>query len=233
MLVARCDGEADTPAMKPSNSLLIVDVVLKLSLVALLAVGAFSGLDQFEGKAFGGRLIAYPIAVLVLPAAWRAFARPRPFPYLADVLITAPFLIDVLGNAADLYDTVAWWDDANHFFNWLLLSAGAGLLIARTRIDARWQLAGLVIGFGAVSAIGWELAEYVTFIRDSPELATAYEDTLGDLALGTTGSLVAAFLVTRWAGRPTRAIVRPVTRRLPLPAPRAAPVGRGDSPGRT
>jgi hypothetical protein len=50
----------------------------------------------------------------------------------------------------------------------------------------------------------WELAEYVAFIRDSPELATAYEDTLGDLALGTAGSVVAAAAVASWAARPTR-----------------------------
>jgi hypothetical protein len=181
--------------MKLRDPLLALDVGAKLLLVALLAFGAFSGLQQFEGKAFGGRLIAYPIAVLVLPAAWRLFARRRPFPALADLLITAPFLIDVLGNAFDLYDTVDWWDDANHFFNWALLSAGAGLLLARSR-PPRWQLAVMVVGFGAASAIVWELAEYVAFIRDSPELATAYEDTLGDLALGTTGSLVAAIAVT-------------------------------------
>lgn len=176
------------------SGLAIVDIAIKLALVGLLAFGAFSGLQQFEGKAFGGRLIAYPIAVMVLPVAWRLFARPRPFPYLADLLISAPFLIDVLGNAADLYDTVDWWDDANHFFNWLLLSSGAGLLVGRSRIQA-WQLAGLVIGFGATSAVIWELAEYVAFVRDSPELATAYEDTLGDLALGTLGSVVAAVVI--------------------------------------
>ena len=130
--------------------------------------------------------------------AWRVFASGRPFPYLADALITIPFLIDVAGNAADLYDTVVWWDDANHFVNWALLSAGAGLLIPRQRHEA-WALAGLVIGFGATSAIGWELMEYLTFIRNSPEFATAYADTLGDLALGTLGSVVAAGLVTRWA----------------------------------
>jgi hypothetical protein len=43
----------------------------------------------------------------------------------------------------------------------------------------------------------WEFAEYFTFIRNSPELETAYEDTLGDLALGLSGSVVAA-LVTAW-----------------------------------
>ena len=91
-----------------------------------------------------------------------------------------------------------WWDDANHLVNWALLSAGAGLLIPRDRIED-WALAGLVVGFGTTSAIGWELMEYWTFIRDSPEFATAYADTLGDLALGTLGSGVAAVLVTRFA----------------------------------
>ncbi len=174
-----------------------LDVAIKLVMVALLVVGAFSGLQQFEGKAFGGRLVFYPLAVFVLPVAWRVFASERPFPYLADVLITLPFLIDVVGNAADLYDTVVWWDDANHLVNWALLSGGAGLLIPRARVEA-WALAGLVIGFGTTSAIGWELMEYVTFIRDSPEFATAYVDTLGDLALGTLGSGLAAVLVTRF-----------------------------------
>ncbi len=175
-----------------------LDVAIKLVMVALLAFGAFSGLQQFEGKAFGGRLVFYPLAVLILPVAWRVFASGRPFPYRADVLITMPFLIDVAGNAGDLYDTVVWWDDANHFVNWALLSAGAGLLIPRDRIED-WALAGLVVGFGTTTAIGWELMEYWTFIRDSPEFATAYADTLGDLALGTLGSGVAAALVTRFA----------------------------------
>ena len=53
---------------------------------------------------------------------------------------------------------------------------------------------GLTIGFGATTAILWELAEYIAFIRDSPELETAYTDTLGDLTLGLCGSAVAAIL---------------------------------------
>lgn len=184
--------------MRDRPALWYLDVAIKLAMVALLAFGAFSGLQQFEGKAFGGRLIFYPLAVLVLPVAWRVFAARRSFPYLADALITLPFLIDVVGNAGDLYDTVEWWDDANHLVNWALLSGGAGLLIERGRLQV-WALAGLVLGFGATSAIVWELMEYVTFIRNSPEFTTAYADTLGDLALGTLGSLVAAVLVARWA----------------------------------
>ena len=59
---------------------------------------------------------------------------------------------------------------------------------------ARWAAAGLAIGFGGVTAVLWEFAEYFTFIRNSPELEAAYEDTLGDLALGLGGSIVAALV---------------------------------------
>ena len=47
------------------------------------------------------------------------------------------------------------------------------------------------MGFGAATAILWEIAEYLAFIRNSPELATAYRDTLGDMALGLAGSFLA------------------------------------------
>ena len=43
----------------------------------------------------------------------------------------------------------------------------------------------------------------MTFIRHSPELTTAYHDTLGDLALGLAGSVVAGLLVAL-LGRPAR-----------------------------
>jgi hypothetical protein len=55
----------------------------------------------------------------------------------------------------------------------------------------------LAVGFGAVTAVLWEFAEYVTFIRKSPELDTAYTDTLGDLALGLSGSVLAALVTAR------------------------------------
>lgn len=45
-----------------------------------------------------------------------------------------------------------------------------------------------------MAAIVWEAFEYVTFVPGSPEAATAYQDTLGDLILGTLGGLVGASL---------------------------------------
>jgi hypothetical protein len=150
-------------------------------------------MPQFENKAFAGRAIGYPIAVLVVPAVWWLAGRSRgwAYPYDVDILLTLPFLVDMLGNALDLYDSISWWDDLNHLVNWAILVAGFGRLLVRTELP-RSAIAGLAVGFGAVTAILWELLEYVTFIRHSSELDTAYTDTLGDLMLGLTGSIVAA-----------------------------------------
>jgi len=179
--------------------ILWADVLLKLILVCLLVFGAFSGLQQFEGKGFFWRLVTYPAAILVLPVVWRVWRRQSKYPFAADILITLPFLIDTAGNSLDLYDTVEWWDDANHLVNWVLLSGGFGALVTRLG-HGFWISAALVVGFGATTAIIWEIAEYVAFIRVSPELETAYIDTLGDLTLGLLGSVVAS-VISGWAAR--------------------------------
>ena len=98
--------------------LLVVDLAVKFTLVALLLFGAFSGLDRFEGKAMTGRALVYPIAVVIVPAVWWLWFRRTRYPYALDILLALPFLIDTAGTALDLYDTVSWWDDANHFVNW-------------------------------------------------------------------------------------------------------------------
>jgi hypothetical protein len=155
---------------------------------------------QAEEKGFGARLAFYPLLMLLAPALWALARRLRsatgPLPWTGFALMMAPFLVDVTGNTLDLYDRVEWWDDANHFVNWLLLCSGLGLLLRRARMSPRWALAVTVAGAGAVLAIAWELGEWYTFIRHGTELDTAYQDTLGDATLGTLGGAVAAVLVT-------------------------------------
>jgi hypothetical protein len=186
--------------MRAGSAVLLVDLALKALLVGLLIFAAArQDLPQFHGKSMTGRAIGYPLAALVVPVGWWLLSRRRAvrFPVAVDILVVAPFAIDMAGNAANLYDTVSWWDDANHLVNWAILGAGFGVLLLSTTLG-RWPIFGLAVGFGATTAILWELLEYVTFIRHSPELKTAYHDTLGDLALGLAGSTVAGAVVARF-----------------------------------
>lgn len=152
-----------------------------------------------------GRAVFYPLVVAIVPAVWFAARRSRKWAYPSDIalLVTLPFLIDTAGNAANLYDSISWWDDANHFVNWGILVLACGLGLTRLALT-KAVVAGLAVGFGAVTAVLWEFGEYVAFIRHSSELRTAYTDTLGDLALGLGGSVLAACLAVTWLWPPAR-----------------------------
>lgn len=187
-------------------------VLILFATVAQLAVAEWwPGIERFADKAFGARLVMYPVLMLLVPAIWWFVVRRRkpttPAPYGAFSLIMVTFLIDVSGNSLDLYDTILWWDDFNHYFNWLLLLTGIGLLITDA-VQPDWAVVVVAAGLGAILAIGWELGEWWTFIRHGTEINTAYEDTLGDLALGTLGALCAGLVLLarrrRSAGRPDR-----------------------------
>ena len=161
-----------------------------------------------------GRALAYPISTVIVPVAWWLVARRRgrrpEYPYVLDILVVLPFLIDTVGNALDLYDSIDWWDDLalNHLVNWAILVAAFGQLLLRLRVCA---VAADRPGRRLRRRDGdpVELAEYFTFIRSNPdEYRTAYTDTLGDLTLGLTGSVVAA-LFTVWLARRRSAVDEP------------------------
>ena len=178
-----------------------VPVLVLVLTVAQLAVAEYMpGIDRFADKAFGARLIAYPLLMLVVPFLWWVVVKrrhpDRHPPYGAFALVMLPFLVDVTGNSLDLFDALVWFDDFTHFANWALLLTGVGLIICGT-VRPPWAVVLLVTGLGAMFAIGWELGEWYSFIRLGTEIDTAYEDTLGDLSLGTLGALVAGLVVAR------------------------------------
>jgi hypothetical protein len=180
-------------------------VAMKALVIGLTLFGALGGLERFEDKGFGWRLIFYPVMIFALPVLWRLFGRGT-YPYAADALITLPFLVDVLGNVLDLYDAIGWWDDANHFANWLFLTLGIGVLLLRTHHEPV-VLAAFVLAFGVTAGVLWELGEYLTFIRtNEDEFDTAYTDTLGDLTLDLCGTLVAAGITYSAARRRRREV---------------------------
>mgnify|MGYP003542540337 CR=1 FL=1 len=171
------------------------NVAAKAVLAALLAHAAVHpDLPQYADKAMGYRFLVYPLAALAAPSWWALRGRGR-YPHAVDLCLTAPFLLDTAGNSANLYDSVWWWDDAMHVATWVPWVMAFGFVVA-PRVPQRWVVAGLVVGFGAVTHIGWELGEYVTFVQDHPsEAMSAYRDTIGDLALSIVGSVLGALAV--------------------------------------
>jgi hypothetical protein len=172
-------------------------VVLAATVLQLLVASLVPGLPQFEGKGFTARLVLYPALMLLVPALWWLGHRGLRPPWTGFAVLMTPFLVDVTGNSLDLYDRVVWWDDANHLVNWFLLCLGLGLVVLPGVVAPTWVVAAVVTGGGAVLAVVWELGEWFTFIRHGTELATAYQDTLGDEALGTTGAAIAAAVLVR------------------------------------
>lgn len=183
------------PSAKAASLLVLAATVIQLAIASVA-----TGLPQFAGKGFGARLVFYPILMLLVPTVWWLAQRRRPAPsdppWTGFTLVMAPFLVDVSGNTLNLYDTVVWWDDANHFVNWCLVCLGLGLVLGVWSMRPVWASGVAVVGGGALLALVWEIGEWWTFIRHGTELDTAYEDTLGDMTLGTCGACV-AFVVLR------------------------------------
>ena len=175
----------------------ILNVAAKVLLVALLLYAvANPEMPRFAGKAMGVRAVLYPLVTLLIPFGWLLKGRPRPYPHAADTLLAGPFLIDVGGNVANLYDTVVWFDDAAHALTWMLLVFAVGALLLRLRL-APWITAALCIGFGSVTHVLWEILEYLIMMSGRTGLHLTYGDTVGDLAASLSGSVLAG-LVTGW-----------------------------------
>ena len=193
-----------TDSVRSTTSTLIkaLDIGVKVALVVLIVVAvANPDLGGVKAKAGGSRALAYPLAMMLVPAIWWLFYRAKPFPWLGDLLLCLPWFTDTLGNRLNLYDSISWFDDWMHFMNWALLTGGF-LVITLPRGLPWWRAVERGLAFGVPTAVLWEITEYVTFIRHSPELETAYTDTLGDLVLGSIGTLLACVLV--WLARRDR-----------------------------
>src|SRR3546814_239672 len=152
-------------------------------------------IGSMAAKGAEARAIGYPLASFAIPAIWYLFWRDRAsFPWLADLFVTITCFTDILGNRMDLYDTIVWFDDWMHLMNTGLLTA-AVILLTMPRTSSLGATIERALAFGVSAAVFWEFAEYFAFLSKSTERVSAYPDTLGDLALGSFGAILAALIV--------------------------------------
>jgi len=186
-----------TPAFARTANVFAKGALVLLLVLALL----YPDQGNMRDKAAGMRAVGYPLISFTVPVLWWTLWCERiSFPWLTDLLITITCFTDILGNRMDLYDTVVWFDDWMHFMNTGLLAA-AFILLTLPRDVGLGRVLERALAFGATAAIAWELAEFFAFISESSERELAYADTLGDLALGAAGAVLAAVVIHRsWRG---------------------------------
>ena len=171
-----------------------VDVIVK---VAVIALALYPLLDpassHFTGKAMGVRALVYPAFTLLIPAVWLAARRPVPYPFVADIALGLPFLIDAGANVFGLFE-MAGFDAIPHAVGWMCLTLAFGLAVAPL-LDRRWVAFLMVVGFGAAIDVLWEIGEYLLMKSGSSGLQLTYDNTIQDLAMSFMGGVLAAIVV--------------------------------------
>jgi hypothetical protein len=177
---------------------------MELALVVLLAVKAGvvaasvyplarRDRSRFRGKAMGVRAVLYPAMMLLIPVTWLLAGQPSPYPFLADIALGIPFLVDALANDLGLFD-IKGFDAIPHSTGWFFLALAFGLAVA-PMAGQRWIAFGLVAGFGAFLDVTWEIGEFLLMKSGASGLDLTYQNTIQDLALSLLGALVGALVI--------------------------------------
>ena len=148
-------------------------------------------------------IVALTLPALVAPR----FLGLRP---AFDLLASVTILVAAWSNVFDLYTRIAWWDVVIHLVCTgvlaalvYVLCASAGIVAAPGTPSFTGRAAVvLATAFGLALSAVWEMIEWLgkTFVTD--EIFVTYGDTIGDMAVGGVGALLAGFLLAR--ARPTR-----------------------------
>ncbi len=172
----------------------MVDLAVKAAVVGLSVYPvARPGSSHFAGKAMGVRALVYPATTLVIPLVWLLADRPAPYPVLADIALGLPFAVDAGANVLGLF-AIRRFDAIPHASGWFFLSIAFGLAVAPL-VGQPWIAFWLIVGFGAVVDILWEVAEFALQKSGASGLQLTYENTIQDLSMSLTGSAVGALVV--------------------------------------
>lgn len=167
----------------------VADAVRAVGLLGILVAAI-----AFEPTDAG--ILAFALPALLLPR----FVGVRPW---FDITCGVTVLVAAWSNVIDLYRTVAGWDLVVHFACTGVLAALAYLALSRVRVVPDLRRPGMrrrtpivvttAIGL-AISAL-WEMVEWFGWRFISDQIFVAYEDSIGDMAVGGLGALLAGVLL--------------------------------------
>jgi len=159
-----------------------------LRLVGLLSVVAAA----IWSTATDAGILALALPALLVP---RFIGARSSFDIVYQVIVLAA----AWSNVLDLYRTVDNWDLILHFSCTAVLSAMAYLALVRVDVVADPRRSGfarrtalvLVTVLGLAASAVWEMIEWVGYAFITDEIFVTYQDTIGDMAVGGLGALVA------------------------------------------
>lgn len=169
----------------------------------------------------------YPVTTLLIPLVWLLAGRPSPCPALADIALGIPFVIDAGDKVFGLF-AIRRFGVIPHAIDWFFLSIAFGLAIVPL-VGQPWIAFGLVVGFGVVIHILWEVAEFSLMRSGTSGLQLTYETTIQDLVMSLIGASLGALVVATilWPGQGTPATLIDAGRRYcGPPVPRFARLDR-------
>ncbi|WP_430591757.1 DUF2238 domain-containing protein [Humidisolicoccus flavus] len=182
-----------TNFLRPPTSLSewIADVLRVVGLLGVVVAGIW--LSPTDAG-----ILALTLPALVLPRFIGARAG-------FDIVFSVVVLVAAWSNILDLYRTLIGWDKAIHLLCTAVIAPMVYLLLAHCEIVPRPGHDGVrtrvavtmstTIGL-AVSAV-WEMIEWVGFVVFTDEIYVEYHDTIGDMAIGGLGALLAGFVLSR------------------------------------
>ncbi|GGC82351.1 hypothetical protein GCM10011512_06360 [Tersicoccus solisilvae] len=182
-----------TNFLRPPQSLgeLIADALRLIGVLSIVVAGVGWSLTD-------AGILAFVLPGLVVP---RFVGVRAGF----DVAVSVSLLVAGWSNVADLYTSVDWWDVPIHLVCTGVVSALAYLLLAGLGIVASPRAAGvraiapivLTAAIGLAMSAVWEMVEWFgrTFI--TAQIYVTYDDTIGDMAVGGLGAILAGVLLAR------------------------------------
>lgn len=170
---------------------MVADAIRLLGVLSAVAALALSGLTD-------AAIVAFCLPGLMLPR----FLGMRPG---ADAWICVVLLVAAWSNVLDLYRTLPWWDIPVHFVLAGALAVVTYLFLARRGIVRSPEdrdfttTAAIVLTTALGLALGalWEMVEWFGYAYLTDDIYVTYGDTIGDMAAGGVGALLAGWLMAR------------------------------------
>lgn len=152
-----------------------------------------------------------PQGALSLAATFGVMLFPRllGLPPAFDIIFCVATLAASWSSVTDLYLTARWWDIPMHFLTNGIWAALLYVALVRFEVIAdaatlpRPLLSAAVMttALGLSIAVFWELFEWFSHTFIDSEVFVGYRDSIGDMAVGGLGSLLAGLSMRMLLGR--------------------------------